>query len=30
VMTFADLVLECGADRGPMTDNAWCSYTIAP
>lgn len=30
VMTFADLMLECGADRGPMTDNAWCSYTIAP
>ena len=30
VMTFSDLVLECGADRGPMTDNAWCSSTIAP
>lgn len=30
VMTFSDLVLECDADRGPMTDSAWCSYTIAP
>ena len=30
VITFSDLVLECDADRGPMTDNAWCSYTIAP
>ena len=30
VLTFSDLVLECGPDRGPMTDNAWCSYTIAP
>ena len=30
VMTFSDLVLECDADRGQMTDSAWCSYTIAP
>lgn len=30
VMTFSDLVLECAADRGRSTDDAWCSYTIAP
>jgi len=30
VMTFSDLVLECDPDRGRLTDNAWCSYTIAP
>lgn len=30
VLTFSDLVLECRADRGPMTDTAWCSSTIAP
>ena len=30
VMEFSDLVLECDADRGRSTDNAWCSSTIAP